>query len=187
MPTGSSSSATSRSPSTGARSPTRRRCSAPARGRPVGSDLADAARGSGAVAAPAREVTGDGSGVPLLRVEELTKSYAGAGADTRVLDGVDFEMRRGETISLMGASGSGKSTLISLLAGLTRPDSGRVTFDGVDLTGLNDTERARLRARRIGIVMQTGNLIPFLTAAENVSLAVELAGRPRPDARAREL
>jgi predicted ABC-type transport system involved in lysophospholipase L1 biosynthesis ATPase subunit len=151
----------------------------------VGYDLADAARAE--VATPARSVAGHGAGGPLLRVEGLTKSYAGDGIDTTVLNGVDLEIRRGETISLMGASGSGKSTLISLLAGLIEPDSGRVTFDGVDLTGLDDTQRAILRANRIGIVMQTGNLIPFLSAAENVSLAVELAGGSRPDARAREL
>ncbi len=120
---------------------------------------------------------------PLLQVEGVTKSYE----TTRVLDGIDLELRRGETTSLMGASGSGKSTLLSLLAGLMRPDVGRITFDGLDLTGLDDTERARLRADRIGVVMQSGNLIPFLTAVENVSMAIELAGGRRPDARAGEL
>lgn len=84
-------------------------------------------------------------------------------------------------------SGSGKSTLISLLAGLMLPDSGRIAFDGRDLSHLDDAGRARLRAGRIGVVLQSGNLIPFLTAVENVELAIELAGGDRPRARARDL
>ncbi len=123
----------------------------------------------------------------LLEVEGITKSYANGPATTTVLGGVDLTLRRGETTSLMGASGSGKSTLLSLLAGLMRPDSGRIAFDGLDLAGLEDAQRARLRADRIGVVMQSGNLIPFLTAVENVSMAIELAGGARPDARARQL
>jgi putative ABC transport system ATP-binding protein len=104
-----------------------------------------------------------------------------------VLSGATLELVRGETTSLTGVSGSGKSTLISLLAGLMLPDSGRVFFDGEDLTGLTEAERAGLRANRVGVVLQSGNLIPFLTAAENVELAVELAGGERPAARARDL
>ena len=104
-----------------------------------------------------------------------------------MLRGLTLELRRGETTSLVGASGSGKSTLLSVLAGLLRPDSGRVVFDGRELTSLDDTDRARLRAGRIGVVMQRGNLIPFLTAVENVGLAIELAGGGRPEARARDL
>ena len=96
-------------------------------------------------------------------------------AGRQVLREVSLELRRGEMISLTGASGSGKTTMIALLAGLAVPDGGRVLFDGDDLTALDDAGRARLRAERIGIVLQSGNLIPFLTAAENVELATEFA------------
>lgn len=109
---------------------------------------------------------------PLVRLDGVSKTFE---AGRRVLREVSLELRRGEMISLTGASGSGKSTMIALLAGLAVPDGGRVLFDGDDLTELDDAGRARLRAERIGIVLQSGNLIPFLTAAENVELATEFA------------
>lgn len=87
----------------------------------------------------------------------------------------------------MGVSGSGKSTLVALLAGLMLPDSGEIFFDGQDITALDDVARARLRARRIGVVLQRDNLIPFLTAVENVRLAIEVAGGRQPGARAKDL
>jgi putative ABC transport system ATP-binding protein len=124
---------------------------------------------------------------PLLQVENLSKTYREAGVETRVLDGVSFELARGETTSLVGPSGAGKSTLLAVLAGLMLPDSGSVSFDGGDVTAMTEAARAGLRARRIGIVLQSDNLIPFLTAAENVELAVGLAGGDRPGVRAREL
>jgi len=123
----------------------------------------------------------------LLQVEGLSKSYREAGAETRVLEGASFELARGETTSLVGSSGAGKSTLLALLAGLMLPDSGKVRFDGEDITAMDEAARARLRARRIGVLLQSGNLIPFLTAAENVELAIGLAGGERPGRRAREL
>jgi putative ABC transport system ATP-binding protein len=107
--------------------------------------------------------------------------------ETQVLDGADLSLERAQTISLVGVSGSGKSTLVSLLAGLLDPDAGRIVFDGQDLTELDDRERARLRAGRIGVVLQSGNLIPFLTAHENVKLAIELADGERAAERAAEL
>ncbi|HEV7460956.1 MAG TPA: ABC transporter ATP-binding protein [Solirubrobacteraceae bacterium] len=123
----------------------------------------------------------------LVHVDGVSKSYVSAAGSTPVLEGLSLSLERGETTSLVGASGSGKSTLIALLAGLMRPDSGRVVFDGRDTTQLDDTARAELRAGRIGVVMQSGNLIPFLTAMENVELAIEFAGRAASQDRAREL
>jgi putative ABC transport system ATP-binding protein len=125
--------------------------------------------------------------LPLVRVDRVSKTYREGALETKVLRAANLELARGETTSLTGVSGSGKTTLISLLAGLTLPDSGRVVFDGHDITGLGEAERARLRAKRVGVVMQSGNLIPFLTALENVELAIELAGGERGDGRAQEL
>ena len=124
---------------------------------------------------------------PLVRVDGVSKAYRTGDGETPVLEAASFELPRGEITSLTGASGSGKSTLISLLAGLLEPDSGQIVFDGQDLTGLDDQARARLRARRIGVVVQRGNLIPFLTAKENVELAIEFADGARGAVRAGEV
>ena len=124
---------------------------------------------------------------PLLRVAGVSKAYGAGESRTTVLREVTFELARGETASLIGASGSGKSTLLSVLAGLMLPESGKVVFDGQDTTALDDRGRARLRANRIGMVMQSGNLIPFLTAAENVEMAIKLGGDGRPPRDARQL
>jgi len=117
----------------------------------------------------------------LVRLDGISKSYG----DRPVLRDVHLDLRRGEATSLVGASGSGKSTLISLLAGLAAPDEGHVVFDGTALDELDDAGRAHLRARRIGVVLQSGNLISFLTASENVTLATRF-GRGD-DARARDV
>jgi putative ABC transport system ATP-binding protein len=128
-----------------------------------------------------------GPGEPLVRLEGVSKSYGTGPSRRHVLDGVDLDLRRGETTSLVGRSGSGKSTLISLIAGLMRPDAGRVRIGGQPMDQLDETGRARLRAERIGVVLQSDNLIPFLTAVENVELAMGLAPGRRPPSRAREL
>jgi putative ABC transport system ATP-binding protein len=122
-----------------------------------------------------------------MRVDGVSKRYRDGSVEARVLEGVNLEVAPGETVSLTGASGSGKSTLVSLLAGMLLPESGRVFFRNEDITTLDDVERARLRAARIGIVLQSGNLIPFLTASENVQLAIDLAGRREAGSRARQL
>ena len=122
-----------------------------------------------------------------MRVEGVSKTFREGASDTHVLRDANLELGRGETTSLVGVSGSGKSTLISLLAGLMLPDSGGVVFDGQELAALDEAERARLRAGRIGVVLQKGNLIPFLTALENVELALSLANGRRPARKAVEL
>src|ERR1700736_4113169 len=123
----------------------------------------------------------------LLRADGVSKAYRQAELETRVLRDVSLELARGETASLVGVSGSGKSTLISLLAGLMLPDAGSIVFDREELTTLDDTGRAELRARRIGGMLQSGNLIPFLTAKENVELAIGFAGGSSAGARAEDL
>jgi putative ABC transport system ATP-binding protein len=128
-----------------------------------------------------------GTAAPLVRVDGVSKTYREGDVHTPVLRAASLDLTRGETTSLSGVSGSGKSTLISLLAGLMLPDSGRVVYEGRDITALDDVARARLRAGRVGVVLQRGNLIPFLTAVENVELAIRFAGRNRAAVRAREL
>jgi putative ABC transport system ATP-binding protein len=124
---------------------------------------------------------------PFVSARDVFKIYREETVETVALRGASLELAAGQVTSLMGRSGSGKSTLTMLLAGLALPSAGQVLLDGVDITRLDETERARLRARQIGIVFQRDNLIPFLTASENVSLAVKLAGGQSPTARAKEL
>ncbi len=114
---------------------------------------------------------------PAVRLEGVAKSYESSTGRTVVLEGVDLTIEAGEKVSLVGPSGSGKSTLLSLIAGLLRPDAGMVEIDGVALAGLDDTGRAALRARGVGIALQSDNLIPFLSARENVGLALGFARR----------
>jgi putative ABC transport system ATP-binding protein len=122
-----------------------------------------------------------------VRVVDVFKIYREGAVETVALRGANLELARGEVASLIGPSGSGKSTLISLLAGLALPSAGKVLLGEDDITRLGEAERARLRARRIGIVRQSGNLIPFLSAVENVELAIQLAGGRQAGPRARGL
>jgi predicted ABC-type transport system involved in lysophospholipase L1 biosynthesis ATPase subunit len=124
---------------------------------------------------------------PYVRLEAVTKSYGSGSAKLEVLDGVKLDIPQGETTSLVGRSGTGKSTLLSLIAGLMRPDSGHVYIGGQQMDQLDDDARASLRAERIGFVLQSDNLIPFLTAVENVELALGFSTRRRSNARARQL
>lgn len=113
---------------------------------------------------------------PLLMVRGLRKAYRSGESEVPVLRGLDLELARGSMTSLMGVSGSGKSTLIGVIAGLLVADEGDVRFGGTDLARLDDKARSVLRSRQIGVVMQSANLIPFLTAEENVQMAQDLAG-----------
>jgi putative ABC transport system ATP-binding protein len=125
----------------------------------------------------------------VLEARSLAKTYDTGGAKVLALRGVDFAIARGEFVAIMGPSGCGKSTLLNLLAGLDRPTAGEVWLDGERIDGLSETELARLRRRKIGFVFQFFNLLPTLSAVENVELPLLLVGRRRKDARqtAREL
>lgn len=125
--------------------------------------------------------------MPIVQLTGVSKSFQSAGGTTSVLEGVDLKIEAGQKVSLIGPSGSGKSTLLSLIAGLLRPDTGTVELGGVTLSNLNDGERAALRARRIGIALQSENLIPFLSALENVEMALGFGGHRSRRTRAYEL
>jgi putative ABC transport system ATP-binding protein len=112
----------------------------------------------------------------LLQLGDITATYRDGAADVPVLEGLSMSLQRGEVASLVGASGTGKSTLLGVIAGLIRPRHGTMLFDGQNLTTLDESGWGRFRATRIGYVMQSGNLIPFLTAAENIELAAQFAG-----------
>jgi putative ABC transport system ATP-binding protein len=111
-----------------------------------------------------------------IEVRQLTKSIESRASRVEILKGISFTVPAGQFVAIMGASGSGKSTLLGLLAGLDTPSSGTISLDGVDITHLREDELARLRGRKLGFVFQSYQLIPTLTAEENVLLPAELAG-----------
>jgi len=114
--------------------------------------------------------------MPILQATGITKTIDTGTHRVEILRGVDLELPAGQFIAIMGASGSGKSTLLGLLAGLDTPTAGKVIIDGVDITGLNEDALALVRGRKIGFVFQSYQLIPTLTAEENVLLPHELSG-----------
>lgn len=116
------------------------------------------------------------SGQPALRVDGLGKRVALPSGELVILDGVAFEIAKGDTVAVVGASGSGKSTLLSLMAGLDTPSSGRVTLHGEPISELDEDGRARVRGEKVGFVFQSFQLLPSLTALENVMLPLELRG-----------
>jgi putative ABC transport system ATP-binding protein len=116
----------------------------------------------------------------MLIVENLHKSFATAQGDLAVLRGVDLQLPGGSSLALMGESGSGKSTLLHLVAGLERPDSGRILIDGVPLEGRGEAELARWRREGIGLVFQQYNLISSLSVAANLAFQARLATRHDP-------
>jgi putative ABC transport system ATP-binding protein len=113
---------------------------------------------------------------PIIEVRNLRKVYHVGDVDVEALRGVDLTVERGELLCVVGPSGSGKSTLFHILGGLTPPTSGEVLIDGHDLSRLKDAERTALRRRMVGFVFQKYNLLPTLSAADNIAIARHIAG-----------
>ena len=134
-----------------------------------------------------RAAAHDARATAIVRVEGLTKQVSTPDHDLTIVRGATFSVAAGETVAVVGASGSGKSTLLGLLAGLDVPSSGKVWVDGEDLFALDEDGRARLRGRLVGFVFQSFQLLPSLTALENVMLPLELAGASDAAARARQV
>lgn len=123
----------------------------------------------------------------ILQVEALTKIYGGGETAVTALDHVSFSVEKGEFIAIVGASGSGKSTLMNLIGGIDEPTSGRVLIDGQAIYDMNESERAIFRRRNIGMVFQFYNLVPTLTAAENIMLPYLLDKREPEKAKLNEI
>ncbi len=121
----------------------------------------------------------------IVRTENLTKVYGQDDVAVTALDGINLGIEPGQFVAVMGPSGSGKSTLLHLLGGLDRPTAGRVIIDGQDVAQLNDDDLSELRRRRIGFIFQFYNLLPILSASDNVALPLILDGVKQAEARAR--
>ena len=120
----------------------------------------------------------DKATAPAIALDGVDLSLGRGAARVHILKGISLSVAAGEAVGLVGPSGSGKSTLLMTMAGLERPDAGRVVVDGTDLAGLDEDALARFRGRRIGIVFQSFHLVPTMTALENVALPLELADLP---------
>jgi putative ABC transport system ATP-binding protein len=120
---------------------------------------------------------------PMVEIRNLKKSYHRGQQTVPVLENITFDIGEGEFLALMGPSGSGKSTLLNLIAGIDRPDSGDIRVGGVDITSLSETELASWRAVSVGFIFQFYNLIPVLTALENVELPLLLTGLSKKERR----
>ncbi len=113
----------------------------------------------------------------IIQIRDLRKVYRAGDVDVPALRGVDLEVQRGEFLAIVGPSGSGKSTLFHILGGLTPPSSGSIHLNGKDLLALSEAERTELRKTTVGFVFQKYNLLPTLTAADNIEIARAIAGR----------
>jgi len=113
---------------------------------------------------------------PALEAQSVVKQYQVGGGTVNAVDEVDLNLQRGEFVALVGPSGSGKTTLLAMLAGLLSPTSGSIIIDGQDLSAMKEAQRARFRRRNIGFTFQANNLVPYLTALENVELILRLNG-----------
>jgi ABC-type lipoprotein export system ATPase subunit len=123
---------------------------------------------------------------PIYRLEDVIKIYRELDVETVALRGIDLAIERGSFVAIMGRSGSGKSTLLNLMAAADRPSAGKVRLAGRDLAAVDESERARIRGREVGVVFQSQNLLPNLSLEENLRLAVALAGQPDRTASARD-
>jgi putative ABC transport system ATP-binding protein len=123
----------------------------------------------------------------ILEAKDVTREYRMGGEIVHALAGVSMEIERGEFVAILGTSGSGKSTLLNLFGGLDRPTAGEILFDGESLAPLSSREMSRYRLRRVGMIFQSFNLIPTMTARQNVSLALAFAGIGRSERRQRSL
>jgi putative ABC transport system ATP-binding protein len=121
----------------------------------------------------------------IVETNALCKVYGNGASAVRALDGVDLQVEQGEFVAIMGPSGSGKSTLLSLLGGLDTPTSGRARIGGVLLSGQNETQLAVMRREKVGFIFQSFNLVPVLTAEENVAIPLLLAGHKAAEVRSR--
>jgi putative ABC transport system ATP-binding protein len=121
----------------------------------------------------------------VVELSRVTKRYGEASREVYALRGVDLLVYPGQLVSVMGPSGSGKSTLLNLIAGLDWPTEGRVLVEGMDVSSLGDFDLARLRRRSVAFIFQFFNLLPTLTAAQNVAVPLRADGRPRPEIEAR--
>lgn len=118
---------------------------------------------------------------PLIRIRRLRKVYRFGSVDVPALRGVSLDVQAGEFVALLGPSGSGKSTLFHILGGMLAPTGGSVEIDGVQLESLSDAQRTEIRKSKVGFVFQRFNLLPTLTAEENIRIAQHIAGRARSD------
>jgi putative ABC transport system ATP-binding protein len=121
---------------------------------------------------------------PIIEVKDLQKIYHMGGVDVHALRGVTMSAERGEFLAVLGPSGSGKSTLFHIIGGLTPPSKGEVRIDGRDLSQMSDAERTALRRTKVGFVFQKFNLLPTLTAEENIEIAKHIAGNRNSDDKA---
>lgn len=121
-------------------------------------------------------ITVKAAGEPIIQVRGLTKTYRAGDVEVAALRGVDLSVGRGEFLAIVGPSGSGKSTLFHILGGLAPPSAGEVLIDGVNLLGLSENGRTELRQKKIGFVFQKYNLLPTLSARDNIEIAQALAG-----------
>src|SRR5918994_5555457 len=136
----------------------------------------------------AKEEVGSGSaGDTMVEANDLEKTYAAGGATVHALRGVDLSIPRSEMVAIMGPSGCGKTTLLNCLSGLDEFDSGEVYVGGESISGMSDRRRTRFRAEQMGFIFQTYNLIPVLSAVENVELPLLVAGVRSKEARGRAL